>query len=261
MFKAIAHVLAALATGLLLTAVLIWIAAGGATRSPLDDFITAHPAMADNTIVASMEAGDAWRGGTAAVYGPPGAQRAVVEIGGTIGPGFLYGSIQNLPVGDKAADQLLKNGALRGASRGALPAWVANEAARQARPGEAVFICYWGILVPITKASLTHAVAGPPAGAKGVYEVGGRFFPVSPVWPGFGLSVLILGLSGWGVLWLTILGVVRLARRWHTRLRPPLPPTVACKCGYTRKGLPSFEPCPECGHEGPRPIPDTRARQ
>lgn len=68
-----------------------------------------------------------------------------------------------------------------------------------------------------------------------------RALPLTPVWPGFALNILMLACAWLFVGW----GVSASRRRWRTRRSP------CAGCGYNIEGLPPGAPCPECGAARP----------
>lgn len=76
-----------------------------------------------------------------------------------------------------------------------------------------------------------------PRPASGVRQRGDVALAWWPVWPGL-IGDTILFAAAWWLLALIRVGVVR---QWRGR-------RGSCRaCGYSRSGLPSTSPCPECG--------------
>lgn len=78
---------------------------------------------------------------------------------------------------------------------------------------------------------------GVPLGPQPLRRAHRLALPLTPVWPGFAISVLIWGSVGWLLTW-----GIRDLRRWsrHRAGR-------CLACGYSRTGLPPDSRCPECG--------------
>jgi len=262
MRKKLAHCAAVVALGTVATLLAAWHAAGYSYSTRTHDLHLPRYGTGVQVVYAKVLAGDKKWAGVLAVDTDSNPPTAYYSGEDRRGWGRIQGGIDRYPITSFAATELLRFGATPGTERresttGTPPRGLLQRATHVGQPDQIATVLYWGWVLPLVRCDLIYSKDGVLAETSGLVKLdGGDFLPFAPVWPGFSLSVALSG----GLLWSAAYGTYRLIaaaitrkyRAIRERYRPTPLPTVACPgCGYARKGLPSIEPCPECGLAGP----------
>ena len=257
--KVLVHCAALVVCGVCATFVVAWSTGGYGilSRGP-NDLILNRYGVAVPIMHGKIMAGDKGWARVVAVDSATTPPTAYHGAEGDAGHGGLAGNVYRFPLNATVTDELLRSGAVQGTERtesvsGLPPRSIVRQASQLGKPDQFVAVFYWGRVLPLVRCEMIFSEKGTVIETSGLVRLdGGRFLPFAPVWPGFGVSVLLLGSLCWGTLYGVGFLIKRQAVRVYRRHRPLPPVTVACpKCGYTRSGLASIDACPECGSAGP----------